>query len=123
MGVTAWDRDDTKVKGSDETVIGNVSDSLKVIDAIDSGNGVQGSITVGTSAVEAKVGGSRLAGRRFLSIQPQDQNIYWGFTSSVTTSTGTLLFKNGTVYFEITDDQPVYLISNAGGRSARITEG
>jgi hypothetical protein len=30
MGVSSWDRDSTKVKGSDDTEIGNVGDRLKV---------------------------------------------------------------------------------------------
>lgn len=110
------------IETAEGEIVSGVGPSLKVVDAIDSGNGVQGSISVGTSAVEAKVGATRLSGRRFLSIQPQDQNIYWGFTSSVTTSTGTLLFKNGTAYFEITDEQAVYLIADSGGKSARVTE-
>jgi hypothetical protein len=121
-GIGGWDGDDTKIKGPDETIIGNIGDNLKTADVIDSGNGVQGNLTVGTSAVEAKVGGTALPGRKSLTIQPKDNGLYWGYTSGVTTSTGTQLFKNSTSYFDISDNQSVYLIADGAGKDVRVTE-
>lgn len=83
--------------------------------------GVEGTITVGTSAVEAKVGVSRHANRRMLTVIPLDNGVYWGFTSSVTTSTGTPIDKNTLLSFRISD-YPVYLIAGTAGNEVRITE-
>ena len=58
------------------------------------GPGVEGVISVGTTAVEVKVGGSPLDDRKVVTIQPEGNSVYWGYTSSVTTSTGTRVFKD-----------------------------
>lgn len=85
--------------------------------------GVQGAITVGTTAVEAKVGASILTGRQILTVQHQgNQRLYWGFTSAVTTSTGTEIFKNQLVTFDVEAPVRIWLISDSAGQNVRITE-
>lgn len=85
--------------------------------------GVQGQIIVGTTAVEAKVGASTLANRQILTVQHLgNQRLYWGYTSAVTTSSGTEIFKNQLVTFEIELPLRVYLISDSSGQEVRITE-
>lgn len=86
------------------------------------GDGVQGNITVGTTAVEAKVGASALTNRGNLSVQPKDNSVYYGYTNAVTTSTGTRIFKNQTVWFDVSDSTTVYLIADGAGKDVRITE-
>jgi hypothetical protein len=84
--------------------------------------GVSGSITVGTSAVEAKVGASRLTNRRVLTIQPTNGPVWIGVGTSITTATGTQVFTNQVLTLSV-GDVTVFVISNAAGRDVRITEG
>lgn len=108
--------------GTDGTEIGNVGDKLKTTDAL-SGAAVFGAITVGTSAVEAKVGGSPLAARKLLTIHNNgSQDIFWGYADTVTTSSGTPIFKNQTAIFEFTEARTVWLISGTAGQNVRIGE-
>jgi hypothetical protein len=89
---------------------------------IDEG-GIEGAITVGTSAVEAKVGASQFTNRQLLTVQHKgNQRLFWGFTPSVTVSSGTEIFKDQSVTFEIQPEVKVYLISNQAGQNVRITE-
>jgi hypothetical protein len=87
------------------------------------GSGVEGALTVGTSAVEAKVGGSVLVNRKLLTVHNNSSSIiYWGFTSAVTTSTGTPIFKDQFISWDISDAGKVYLIASGAGNNTRVTE-
>lgn len=77
--------------------------------------------SVTTSAAEALGAGTILAGRKLLSITPTNGTIYWGFSSSITTVTGTPLFPNNTLFLSVTDNVHVYLIS-AVTTDVRIAE-
>jgi hypothetical protein len=94
--------------------------SADAIDIVSSG--VSGAITVGTSAVEAKVGASRLANRKMLTIQPTNGPVWIGVGTSITTATGTQIFTNQVLTLSV-GDVTVFVISNAAGRDVRITEG
>ena len=87
-------------------------------------NGVSGAITVSTTAVLAKVGGSAHPNRKFLSIYNDSNNtIYWSFSASVTTSganKGTPIFKEQLFMFNF--GIPVYLIAGSSS-SVIISEG
>lgn len=109
---------------SNGTLIGNVNDALKTADILNSGTGVEGSLTVGTSATEAKVGANKLTNRKLLTVHNNSSaTIYWGFTSSVTTSTGTPIFKDQVVSWSVGDSQTIYLIAGSAGNNTRVTEG
>lgn len=99
---------------SDQSVI-PVTDSINV--AVSTG-----SISVSTTSIEAKVGASRLIGRRALLILPTNGNVYWGSTSSVTISTGIPIFKNQSYPLNVTDNIPIWLIASAT-TDVRIVEG
>lgn len=73
---------------------------------------VYGSLTVSTSAVEAKVGASAASERKLLGIQPLTGPVYLGFDSSVTTSNGIKIFKNQHFILELSDMASAYLISS-----------
>lgn len=94
------------------------------VDSLDHANnaGVYGTLSVGTTAVEVKVGGSALSQRKNVTIQPKDNGIYWGYDSSVTTSTGMELFKDQVLSLPVGPDISVYLIGDGAGKSARIGE-
>lgn len=109
-----------------ENVPVNASDvgDLLVSDIINQGTGTQGAITVTTSVIEAKVGGSRLSNRKLLTVYNNGNNtIYWGYTSGVTSSNGTPIVKNQQAVWDIGDDQAIYLIAGSGSNNVRVTEG
>jgi len=79
-------------------------------------------ISVGTSAVEAKVGAIALASRKFVSVTPTNGIVYFGSDASVTTATGTPIQSTVTASFSFSDNAPVYLIADSTV-DVRIMEG
>lgn len=75
--------------------------------------GVNTVSSISTSATEAKVGGSRHAGRKQLIIQSQGDGLYWGYTSGVTTANGFRMNDGDVVCFAIDDATEIYLISDS----------
>lgn len=84
--------------------------------------GVYTELTVGLTAVELKVGGSVITKRQAVTMQPRDNNIYWGYSNSVTTTTGTQLFKNQFIMLPIGEEVSVWLIADGAGKKVRIGE-
>jgi hypothetical protein len=72
-----------------------------------------GSISVGTSAVVARVGASNLANRKMLTISPTNGTIYLGATSGVTTTTGIPIFQNQVISFAFGSGVSPYLIAGS----------
>ena len=108
--------------GSAKVVITS-SGLLKVSDVVNSG-GINGAITVGTAAVEAKVSTSKLTNRKLLTVFHNGNNkLYWGYANTVTSSNGTQIFKNTLVSFPVGDGTSIWLISDIAGQNVRITEG
>lgn len=107
--------------GTDDTPIGNRGSQLSTDDTANV-TGVYGSLTVGTSAVLLKVGGSALDNRKYVTMQTKADAVYWGYDSSVTTSTGTQIFKDQLVVLPVGPSVTIYLIANGSGRDVRIGE-
>ena len=85
--------------------------------------GLHGSVNVSTTAVELKIGASKLVGRKFISIQPKGSKLYFGYSSAVTSLTGTEVFKNQSLFIPVGPDQNFWLISDSVlGIDVRITE-
>lgn len=84
---------------------------LKVKDVLDTSaqNRAQ---SVTTSAAEALGAGTILINRKLLHITPTNGTIYWGYTSGVTTTTGTPLFPNNTLWLSVTDNIHVFIIAS-----------
>lgn len=78
--------------------------------------------SVTTSAAEALGAATILANRKFLSITPTNNTIYWGFSNTVTTLTGTPIFKNQTMTISATDNVHIYVIAGST-TDCRIAEG
>lgn len=117
-----------KIVGSDSLgaeatfVESSANGDLQVSDVADNA-GVFGAITVTTTAIEAKVGASNLANRKNLTLYNNGgATIYFGYANTVTTSTGTPLFKEQTVSFAIGPNLSVWLIASGGSRDVRVTE-
>ena len=93
-----------------------------VVDRINT-DGVEGELTVGITAVPIRVGASNLLGRKVVTAMPKENEIYWGYTNSVTTTTGTRIFKNQMTEWKAGPAKDIYLIANAAGKKVSITEG
>jgi len=118
----------TIIIGSDDTgveqtpVSSTATGKLNVADKSNAG-GVQGALSVGTSAVEAKVGASALTDRATLTIYNNSNSvIYWGYTSGVTSSNGTPILKREFLTFEVGPSTSIFLIAASAGNDVRITE-
>jgi len=98
-----------------------MSRGLHLIDVLN-GEGVNGALTVGLTAVELKVGASVLNNRQSVTMQARDNNIYWGYSNAVTTSNGTQLFKNQFLLLPIGAEVSVWLIADGAGKEVRIGE-
>lgn len=97
-------------------------DQSAVADIVNT-DGVQGSVSVASSAIEAKVGASRLEYRKLLTVHNDGPNIvYWGYTSAVTSSTGTPLYRNQLATWTIGDGLGIWLVSATGTNTVRVTE-
>jgi hypothetical protein len=101
---------------------GYFDDQIASADILNNG-GTQAALTVGTTAVEIKVGASRLEGRKTVTLyNNSNTTIYWGYTSSVTTATGTPIFRDQFVTWEAGDSQEIWVIAGSAGNNTRITE-
>jgi hypothetical protein len=92
----------------------------EVVEALKVG-AVFGAVSVSSTAVEARVGGSRYANRKLLTIIPTNGTLYYGYSNSVTVATGTPIFKNQLCILAVAD-VAVWLIA-ANATDVRITEG
>ena len=100
---------------------GTSANPLRSADIFESGL-ASGAITVGTSQVEAKVGGSALAGRKGISIYHNGGGaLYFGATG-VTTASGTPIFKSTSIFIPASATCKVYLIAGTAGQDIRIVE-
>lgn len=83
---------------------------------------VSGEVTVGTSAVEAKVGGSALAGREILIIYNKSNNSVFYGPSGVTTSTGVELKKGQFVSMPAGNAVGIFLIAGSASNVIVVQE-
>lgn len=122
----------TRLTGGDESYAVDVADDVdgkkrlktkgKVADLIDGTTNENGAITVGTSPVEVKVGITRLTNRRTVTVQPTNGPVWWGWKFNVNINTGTKIFPWQVVTFSVSDNVPIYLVSDSAGRDVRVTE-
>lgn len=86
------------------------------------GPAVHGTLSVTTSPSEVKVGASVLSERKVITIQPTDGVVYFGYSNTVTSSTGTKIFKGQVYPLEAGEALPVWVVSASGTVNVRITE-
>ena len=84
--------------------------------------GIYGAKSFTTSAALAAVGGSNLANRTLLVVTPTNGIVYWGFDSSVTSSSGTPINRGDQAIFSIGPAVSVFLIASAGTVNVRLAE-
>lgn len=119
---TAWF---SRISDGTDTVQVSTSGALKSVDGLSNG-GVYGALSVPTAntPVEAKIGVSRLANRKFLQIYSNNNGLFWGLDNTVTTTTGTPLVNAQIITFAIDPDSTfqVWLVGSTNGKSAQVTE-
>ena len=103
-------------------VSSTVNGELQTSDISNNG-GVNGAITVGTSAVEAKVGGSVLSNRKQLIIFHNGSGkLYCGMSPSVTSANGIPIFKNTMLTIPAGSNSHIWLIADTSGNDIRLAE-
>lgn len=107
-------------------ISGSASGDLGVSDGLSSG-GTQGQLTMTTAntAYELKVGASRLANRKSVTATPNIAGIFWGYTSAVTVTTGSPLFKSQFTEWclDATDvNVTIYLVCATAAATVQVTE-
>lgn len=90
------------------------------------GEGVYGALQVPTTVVELRVEATRYPNRRVVTLFNNSGNrrIYWGFDSSVTATTGTVIEPDELMVWTLDPerDLEIWLISSQGNNNVRITE-
>jgi hypothetical protein len=84
-------------------------------------NGTYGAKSVSTSAVIGAVSTSNKSPRKALVASPTDGTIYWGFDSSVTTTTGMPIASGATSRWNVDANVTIYFIA-AAAVNVRIAE-
>lgn len=120
-----------KIVGQDSTgnnlnqVGATPNSDMQVSDGLRNG-GVYGALSIPTSgtAVEAKVGASRLTNRKFLHIYANNNGLFWGLDSSVTSSTGVPLVNGQILTFSIDPASTfqVWLVGSSNNKSVQVVE-
>lgn len=119
-----------KIVGADnttqaETNIAKVSanQDIGVSDIVDNG-GVNGPISVSTSAVAVRVGGANLANRKSLTFHNNGTaTLYWGYSAAVTATNGHPIMRNQFVTGNWGPNTTIYIIAASGTHDVRVTEG
>jgi len=110
--------------GSDTLAI-TATGEAKVVDGLRQG-GVFKELSIPTAgtAVEVRVGASRLTNRKFITIHTLTNNLWWGYDNTVTTATGTPLANGQFITFNCDPDSTfqIWLVGSSNSRIARITE-
>jgi len=94
------------------TLIGDVNNSAYL----------SGAVSVGTSAVEAKVGASRLEDREMVRIYNNSSQVVFYGASGVTVSTGEPIEPGASISLPAGDQIGVFLIVAAGTSDCRVQE-
>lgn len=95
---------------------------MKTTDVSNNG-GLQAALSVGTTAVELKVGISVLDNRKSATLFNNSNNtIYWGYTNTVTINSGTPIFKSQFVEWAVGSGTSIWLIAGSATNDTRITE-
>lgn len=115
----------TKITDGTDIALVTTSGEQRVVDGLNNG-GVYGTVSLPTAntAVEMKVGGARLANRKFLQIYCNNNGLFWGLDNSVTTSNGTPLVNQQVISFAINPDSSfqVWLVGSTNTKSVQVTE-
>jgi hypothetical protein len=99
-----------------------IGQSVSEYDDVYTDSYVSGSVSVGASQVQAKVGASNLVGREFIVLQNQGPQVVYYGPSGVTTTTGCRLEKNELIGLPIGASVNIYLIAAGAGNTVIVQE-
>lgn len=112
----------TTMANSMSVVIASDQSSVTINDIVNT-SGTNGAISVSTTAVAVRVGGSNLTARKNLTaLNNGTATIYWGYSNAVTTSNGTPLMRNQFAAWDAGPSITVYLIAASGTHDVRVSE-
>ena len=98
------------------------NDQSSVADVINEA-GVSGVLTVGTDPVEIIVGASRLVNRKSVTLfNNSNSTLYWGYSPTVSISTGSPIFKQQLIEWTVGDFVAIYIVAGNANNDTRITE-
>lgn len=122
-----------KLVGSDSTGLETnplaitANGDAAVVDGL-SGGGLQGALSVPTAgtAVEVKVGVSRLTNRKLVTFQATDADFFWGYANTVTAANGSVIKKGATATWAIdptaTVQCQIWVVCATSTKNGRVTE-
>lgn len=105
--------------GAEQTPIQSTTKGEIVSSDILNTSAVQTTLTLTTTAVEARVGLSNLTGRKVLMIQAQTSNVVWGFSSGSQPFT---LASGASLYLSLGESITLYLKKTSGSGPVVIAE-
>ena len=111
-----------RITGSDETLIASVSSNneLNINDGIKT-QLINSSLVVGLTAIEVKVGATRLSNRKGVILyNSSNRTMFWGGVG-VTTSSGIPLNKGESITIR-NEDVALFVITDTAGQDARVLE-
>lgn len=119
-----------KIIGSDptgvETFPAKVSPNQNLgVDDTSNNGGVHGALSVSTTPIEAKVGGSVLSNRKNLTIfnnSNSGRTLYWGYSNTVSASNGTPLHRDQLLILRVGPNTHVWIVFDQGTNNVRVTE-
>lgn len=111
-----------KIEDTSGSSVAAYNSQLEVSDVVN-GGGSNGAITVGTTALLVSVSGTNLANRKSLTLYNNgNTTMYWGLSSSVTTTNGTPIPTGYTATWKVGVSTTIYIISASAAQNARVTE-
>lgn len=114
-----------KISDGTDTALVTTNGDQKVVDGLRNGS-VYGAVNIPTAntAVEAKIGASRLTNRKFLYITIENNGIFWGYDNTVTTTSGFPTANGQVLTWAIDPDSTfqVWLVGSANNKNVHIGE-
>jgi len=115
----------TRIVGQNEDNAADVSNlkELEVADVLDNG-GVYTELVLTTAgtAYELKVGALVKADRKMVEFIAVDNNVYYGYSNTVTTSNGIPCFKNQHFTRGVGSNTSIWFVSSSNNAKVRISE-
>jgi len=110
--------------GSINVNIASSDIDITTADILNSNTSIDGTLIVGVTPIELKIGANTLASRKFASLDNSSSvTIYWGWTNSITVATGERIYKDYQAKWSVGAVQKIYLIAATAGNTVRIKEG
>lgn len=112
--------------GNDSSKKAKVSNNkdLSTSDIINT-QGIYGTITVGTTVIELKIGGTVLVDRKLATLDNTSNNtIFWGYDNTLSTiNFAGRIFKDQQASWAVGESISIFLVASSAGNDVHISEG